>query len=161
MVAVTALVAAIADVVGAVEFRLPDFFSGMPNRNGVGLFIGRIWLMFGLFKKRSLSEQELSERAVSCLGELLVKHGPVDFKAMVETGYLGFNSNGVYYCADFDLMVKVQRDTICYVKLSDISMLKKVRPAVVSNSPPMGEYVPQEILFAGIEISKSVKPLKG
>jgi len=116
--------------------------------------------MFDFFKKKTLSEGEISERAQSCLGELLVENGPDKFKTMVETGYLGFTSNSVSYWADWDFMVKFDRNTICYVKLSDIPMLKNVRPAVVSDIPPFGQYVPQEILFAGIEISKSVRPWK-
>lgn len=114
--------------------------------------------MFSLFKKRSLSEQELAERAESCLGELLRKSGPSDFKTMVEVGYLGFKSNSVYYCADFGLIRSIHDDTICYVKLSDVSMLKTVRPAVLSDS---GWMIPQEILLASVQIAKLVKPWKG
>lgn len=110
--------------------------------------------MFGLFKRRSLSEQEIAERAESCLGELLKQSGPSEFTKLVEVGYLGFNSNSVYYTADLSLM---NDDTICYVKLSDISMPKTVRPAILGDS---GWMIPQEIVVASVLIAGLAKPWK-
>ncbi|TKS62157.1 MAG: hypothetical protein EWM73_02742 [Nitrospira sp.] len=81
--------------------------------------------MFGLFKKRSLSDHEIAERAESCLGELLKQNGPGGFAQLVEVGYLGFTSISVYFSASLALM---KDDTISYVKLSDIPMLKELVP---------------------------------
>lgn len=111
--------------------------------------------MFGLFKKRSLSDQEIAERAESCLGELLKQNGPNGFAQLVGIGYLGFTPNSVYYSAGLRFM---KDDTISYVKLSDIPMPKTIRPAVLGDS---GWMIPQEIVVASVLIAGLVKPWNG
>lgn len=124
------------------------------NRSFYALMTALETLIGTELKKRSLNEQELFKRAQSCLGKLLIQSGQSGFKRMVETGHLGFTSNSVFYCADFD---KMDSDTICYVKLSDFPMLKTVRPALEGGPMPM---IPEELVLACLEIAKSVKPWK-
>ncbi len=112
--------------------------------------------MFGLFKKRSLNDREIAERAESCLGNLLIQHGPSEFRKLVEVGYLGFRSNSVFYAADLSL---IQDDTICYAKLSDcFSTSTTIKPAVQTAS---GWMVPRQIITASVLIAGTVKPWKG
>jgi hypothetical protein len=103
----------------------------------------------------SLSEQEIAERATSCLGGLLIENGVGEFQKLIDVGYLAFTPNSVFYVASLDLMLRLHKDTICYIKLTDVSWLKFPRPAVSVGSKWM---LPQEIGEAGVQIAKKVIP---
>ncbi len=100
-----------------------------------------------------LSEKELFRRAQGCLGELLILEGQSGFKKLVESGYLGFTTHSVFFCAEFD---SLGRDTICYVKLSDFPLLKTVRPA--SDAGPI-EFIPEELALSCLEIARAAVKL--
>ena len=84
------------------------------------------------------------------LGDLLIRQGQDAFQKMISVGYLGFTPDSVYYCADYE---KMDRDTLCYVKLSDFPILRSVRPAIAAGTMPM---VPEELIAACVQISTSV-----
>jgi hypothetical protein len=103
------------------------------------------------FTRRQLSEQQIFERAYGILGEILLRSAEEgwSFSDVASNYYISFSKSGAGVSVSLR-EVQSAKDVICWIKLSEIPLLKAAGPPMFGPVPA----VPQEIMLAALEIAQ-------
>jgi hypothetical protein len=103
------------------------------------------------FARRQLSEQQIFQRSYCILDEMLLRSVEEgwSFSGVASNYYISFSKSGLGVSVSLR-EVQSAKDVICWIKLSEIPLLKAARPPMFGPVPA----VPQEIMLAALEIAQ-------